>query len=248
MFTSSAIRSLLVVSAVATLASRARAQDSTAHDSSRLTSSELARRSAGSISFMQSRPQGAFGRNVGIGYGVNGAYLFRLDEAGIWSIRADAGILNYGNESRQTALSDAVGGRVQVDVKTSNYIVPLFVGPQLAWPNGPVRPYVNVGVGGQAFFTESHLEGVDGGSSVGSTTNHSEWTTAWTTGGGLLVPVYIGKTSVQLDLGMQYVRGGRASYLAPGSIVDLPGARIDVTPLQSTTHLVVIRIGARIGR
>ncbi|HKH91902.1 MAG TPA: hypothetical protein VKA54_08865 [Gemmatimonadaceae bacterium] len=33
----------------------------------------------------------------------------------------------------------------------------------------------------------------------------------------------------------------------PGSITDLPGAQISVTPLESATHLVVVRFGAGIG-
>lgn len=246
MFMSSAIRALPLAVAFAAVAAVASAQDSTAHDTSSPAASALARRSAASVSFIQSRPQGAFGQNVGIGYGVNGAYLFRLDDAGIWSIRADAGVVTYGNESRRTALSESVGGRVQVDVKTSNYIVPLTLGPQLTWPSGPVRPYVNAGVGGQAFFTESHVEGADGGSDFGSTTNHSAWAAAWAAGGGIYMPVYAGKRKVQLDLGMQYVSGRRARYLARGSIVDLPGAQISVTPLESTTHLLVVRLGGTI--
>ena len=78
----------------------------------------MSRRSALSLSVIQSRPQGAFGRNVGLGYGLDGAYLLRLDRAGIWSVRASAGVTSYGRESRRTALSETVGGRVMVDVTT----------------------------------------------------------------------------------------------------------------------------------
>jgi len=52
---------------------------------------------------------------------------------------------------------------------------------------------------------------------------------------------------VQLDLGVQYFGGGRARYMATGSIKDLPGARITVAPLESETHLLTVRFGARIG-
>ncbi|HSU93940.1 MAG TPA: hypothetical protein VLI43_09540 [Gemmatimonadaceae bacterium] len=208
---------------------------------------ELGRRSSGSFAFIQSRPQGAFGRNVGRGYGVDGVYLFRLDDAGIWSIRVGAGIVSYGDESRRTTLSESVGGRVNVNVETNNYIVPMSIGAQLSRPAGLIRPYANAGIGGMAFFTESHLEGMNDERAFASTTNHSSIAPSWTAGGGIFMPVYNGKTSVQLDLGMQYIGGGRARYLAPGSIRDLPGARISVTPLESATHLLIIRLGARIG-
>jgi opacity protein-like surface antigen len=245
MFSSSIIRAALLTAVVAPLAA---AQRSSSIDTGSTTLSELARRSSASLAVVQSRPQGAFGRNVGIGYGASGAYLFRLDDAGIWSIRADAGIVTYGNESRRTALSETVGDRVQVDVKTSNYIVPLTLGAQLAWPRGPVRPYANVGVGGQAFFTESHLEGADDASAFGSTTNHSSWAASWAAGGGLSAPIYVGKTTVQLDIGLQYVAGSHATYLSRGSIVDLPRGAIRISPLESPTHMVIMYLGTRIGR
>ena len=44
-------------------------------------------------------------------------------------------------------------------------------------------------VGGQAFFTESRVEQADGGSEIASTTNHSAFAAAWTTGAGVYVPL-----------------------------------------------------------
>jgi len=232
---------------LAIAASASAAQDSTAYRSTNRGPSELARRSAGSITVVQSRPQGAFGRNVGLGYGLDGAYLLRLDDAGVWSLRLSAGIISYGGESRRTPLSESVGGRVLVDLKTDNYIAPMSIGPQLTWPTGSIRPYVNAGVGGQVLFTQSRLESTSDHTAFASTTNHSSFAPAWSVGGGVYMPVYAGKTKVQLDLGMQYLNGGRTQYLAPGSITDLPGAQTAVTPLESATHLVIVRFGARIG-
>jgi len=186
MITASITRAvLLAVLAASTLA----AQDTTTHPASERPTSELTRRSSVSLDLIQSRPQGAFGRNVGLGYGIDGAYLFRLDDAGIWSIRVGAGIVSYGDESRRTALSESVGGRVDVKVRTTNYIVPMSVGPQLTWPRGLFRPYVNAGIGAQAFFTESRLEVGQYGSAIASTTNHSSFAASWTAGGGIYMPV-----------------------------------------------------------
>ena len=242
---SSSIGRAALVLAIAT--TTVGAQDSTAGASREHSPSALARRSAATLTIVQSRPQGEFGRSVGLGYGADGAYLFRLDDAGLWSLRISAGVVSYGNESRRTPLSESIGGRVVVDVKTDNYIMPMSIGPQLTWPTGTVRPYVNAGVGGQAFLTESHIESSDDLVSFASTTNHSSFAPTWSAGGGIYVPVYYGKTSVQLDLGMQYVNGGRTRYLARGSITDLPGAQISITPLESATHLVLVRFGARVG-
>jgi hypothetical protein len=106
---------------------------------------------------------------------------------------------------------------------------------------------VNAGVGGQAFFTESRLESTSDRTTFASTTNHSSFAASWVAGGGVYMPVSTGKMNVQLDMGVQYLGGARARYLAPGSITDLPDAQIAVTPLESATHLVVVRFGARIG-
>ncbi len=208
----------------------------------------LVPRSSFSISLMQARPQGELGANIGLGYGVSGAYLFRLDRAGIVSIRADVGVVEYGNQSKQTALSSTVGGRVQVNVRTTNYIFPVTVGPQVMWPTGRLRPYVNVGVGGQGFVTESHVESLDGGTPFGSTTNQSDFAPAWSVGGGIYAPVYAGKRmNVLIDVGVQYINGGNARYLHRGSIVDLPNGHTSISPSVSATHLMVVRAGVRIG-
>jgi hypothetical protein len=227
-------------------ASSAAAQSSPAPARASGDNSEWLRRSTVSISFVQSRPQGVFGQKVGVGYGADGAYLLRLDDAGMWSLRANIGVISYGDESRRTALSESVGGRVNVDVKTSNYLIPVSVGPQVAWPTGAVRPYANAGVGGLGFITESHVQGTGDLTSVGSTTNHSSFVGSWVVGGGVYVPLAVRARQIQLDLGVQYFNGGNTRYLAPGSIVDLPGARIAVTPLESVTHTAVMRIGVRV--
>lgn len=243
MFRSVATRGMLLVTVAASAAS---AQDPADAGSPGSRAMELVRRSSASIAIIQERPQGEFQRNVGLGYGVDGAYLFRLDRAGIWSLRASAGVASYGDESRRTPLSETVGGRVTVDVTTRNYIIPMSIGPQLSWPTGSFRPYVNAGVGGQAFITESSVQGSGSFTPMASTTNHSSLASAWTAGGGIYMPLYVGKVQVQLDLGVQYFNGGTTRYLAPGSIVDLPDARISVTPLESATHTAIIRLGARI--
>lgn len=210
--------------------------------------SEFQRRSAGSISFVQSRPTGMFQKNVGFGYGANLAYLFRVDNAGWLSLRADGGFAVYGNERFRTPLSETIGGRIQVRVKTSNNVVPLSIGPQLQVPTGPVRPYVHAGIGGQYFFTQSSVEGTDDTWDFASTTHQSDWTGAWVAGGGVYIPVHNGRTKVALDLGLHYYNGGRAQYLRPGSIQDLPNAQIAITPLESETHMMLVRIGVRIGQ
>ncbi|HTJ22876.1 MAG TPA: hypothetical protein VL383_10810 [Gemmatimonadaceae bacterium] len=209
--------------------------------------SEFALRSAGDFTFIQSRPTGAFADNIGLGYGVNAAYLYQLDRDGILSLRADLGFLGYGHESKRVPLSSTIGGRIQVRVSTTNYIVPVSIGPQLTWPTGNVRPYVNGGFGGQFFYTQSSIDGNNGSTTDFSTTNQHDQTHAWVAGGGVYVPIHSRKVNVMLDAGVQYFTDGRAQYLRPGSIIDLPDAQIQINPLESDTHMLVVRLGVRVG-
>jgi opacity protein-like surface antigen len=241
---------MIVVAALATTVP-AIAQDTTSCHCVVIQSSHspnaFQRRSSGTLAFIQSRPQDTFGQNIGFGYGADGTYLFRLDDAGFLGLRADAGLLQYGEESKRVPLSSTIGGRVQVDVSTTNYIVPLSIGPQLMWPRGSIRPYVNGGVGGQFFFTQSSVEGSDDVGSFANTTNQWDRTLTWVAGAGVYVPIYQRRFNVLLDLGAQYVNGGRARYLKPGSIEDLPDSQIRITPMESNTHMVLVRFGVRLG-
>jgi len=239
MFNKSLYPALLFSSVLTSLA----LAQGTPQDSS---TSELVRRSSGTLSVIQSRPQGTLGKNIGLGYGVDGAYLLRLDDTGIWSLRASIGGVSYGGESHRATLGGSVGGRVTLDVTTSNYIVPMSVGPQVSWPTGIVRPYVNAGVGAQLFSTESSLQGSGDHTTFASTTNHSALAAAWSIGGGVYLPLYAGKRHLDLDLGVQYFGGGTARYLAQGSIIDQTGGQVTVIPLESTTHLAIVRLGARL--
>jgi opacity protein-like surface antigen len=211
------------------------------------THSEFARRSSGSVSFIQSRPLGGLSENIGFGYGANAAYLLRLDHAGYLSLRADAGFVDYGSESFRAPLSTTVGGRIDVKVSTDNYIVPLSIGPQLAMPRGPIRPYVNAGIAAQIFFTESGVEGTDESFDFANTTNQHDWTSTWVAGGGVYVPIYNKKVSVLIDAGIQYFGAGHARYLRPGSIQNLPNAQIRIRPLEGETRLALVHLGVRLG-
>lgn len=236
-----------VLFAVGVASSAAVAQDSTSCTCTTVhvkKTPEFALRSAGTITFAQSRPQGGLGQNISRGYGVDASYLFRLDQRGFFSLRFGAGIVDYGHEAMHVPLSPTIG-RVQVKIKTTNYLSQLTIGPQLTWPRGLVRPYVNAGIGTQVFFTESNVDDISSDDSGGlSTTNQSDWTSAWTFGTGVYVPLSRG---LSLDAGVQFVNGGRAQYLKPGSIQDL-GTQIQITPLESAdTRVALVRLGIRIG-
>ena len=238
------IRSLQALGLTAVLATSSAGQSATKNPQDLDASPRDARNSL-SIALIQTRPQGMLGRNIGLGYGASGVYLLRMD--GMWSLRADVAAAAYGNVSRRSPLSDAIGGRVQVNTRTTNYIVPLSVGPQLSLRVGPTRPYLNAGVGVQGFLTESSVEGGNDHTVLASSTNQSDAALLWVAGGGIYVPIVPRFRRAELDVSMQYLHGGRARYLAPGGIVDGESGAVRITSLESTTHLVMLRVGARIG-
>ncbi|MEP7344592.1 MAG: hypothetical protein ABI877_04980, partial [Gemmatimonadaceae bacterium] len=173
-------------------------------------------------SFNYGLPQGEFRDNVRQGFGVDGFFRWNFDRRGVLSLRTDGGYLGYGRETKRVPLSGTIGGRILVDLTTSNNIVHLGMGPQLTAPNGPFRPYVNGGIGFSYFFTESSVEGSNNNSEpFASTTNYDDFTLSLTSGGGILIPMGV-RRDVSLDLGVQYQNNGQVSYLRKGSIVDLP--------------------------
>ena len=73
----------------------------------------------------------------------------------------------------------------------------------------------------------------------------SDLTRAWVLGGGVRFPLPRRLSQLSLDFGVRYHRGGEASYLREGSILDQPDGSILVTPLNSRTSHVVYLIGLR---
>src|SRR2546430_1698698 len=112
-----------------------------------------------SASLVAARPLGEFADQVGKGFGADGSYTFMFDRQRIFGIRVAGTYLNYGSETFRVPLSSTIGGRILVDVNTTNNIAAFSVGPYLQLPRGPVRPYVAGGVGFGYFFTESSVRG-----------------------------------------------------------------------------------------
>ena len=203
----------------------------------------------GGVNFSLGSPQGEFRSYVADGYGVGAHGLGRVGRDGWFALRVDGGFLQYGRERKRVPLSSTVGGRVRVDLTTSNNIVWLGAGPQLMAPRGPVRPYVNGTVGFSYFATTSSIQGRNDDEPIAQDTNYDDAQLSWGGGGGVLVPVYRNaRTLVFLDLGARYHDNGRnVRYLREGGIRDLPDGRIELDVIQSRADLVTWHIGVSIG-
>jgi hypothetical protein len=205
----------------------------------------------GGLGFAVGHPRGAFRRYVTRGLGVEGHALYRVDRQGILALRLDGGVLNYGRETLRMPLGTPPGGgRVQLDVTTTNNIGWLGVGPALMLPRGPVRPYANANAGVTYFATTSSARGSDFGNvRFAQSTNHDDLQFAWGGGAGVLVPVYrAARTLLALDVGAQYRDNGRnVRYVTEGGIRDLPNGNVQVGVVRSRADLLTWHVGLSIG-
>jgi len=194
---------------------------------------------------IMSQPRGEFGNNIGNGFGADAGLLYHLDRPGMLSLRFDFSGVQYGHEKKQEPISETVGQRILVDVTTNNSILMLSFGPELAWPRGWARPYVNTGFSELFFQTATSIKGTDSSENLATTTNQSDAVAAWVLGGGIRVPLVSNNPNkaISLDLGVRYHRGGVATYLREGSIQDLPGGAIAIAPLSSRTPTMVYMVG-----
>lgn len=191
-------------------------------------------------------PTGEFAENVGTGFGIAGFGRYELDGAGILSLRADFGFLQYGRETIRICVTQPC--RVTGELTTSNNIVFGGVGPELGIGGGPVRIYANLAGGFAYFATTSSVEGENNeGSPFASSTNFDDATFAWMGGGGVQFRVSSGRHPVSVDMGARYHGNGQAEYLRKGDIQDLPDGSVVVRPRRSETNLWTFRIGVSVG-
>jgi hypothetical protein len=198
-----------------------------------------------------SQPGREFRSNVGSSFGGGAGVLYHLDRPGILSLRFDVSGVDYGRETkRRVPLSPTIGGRILVDVTTTNSITALSFVPELALPKGPLRPYLNVGFSELLFRTTSSVRANNSSDDedIASTTNYKDRTGALVFGGGVRIPMGVSRIRkmINLDAGVRYYRGGSVSYLREGSIQDSADGSIRISPLSSRTPHVVYLIGLRI--
>jgi hypothetical protein len=203
-------------------------------------------RASGGLGFIVAQPVGEFGDVVDTGFGVGANFVLRLDPQGVLGLRADAGVIIYGHEKKRVCFSQTVGCRVEVDLITNNDIAFFNVGPELALPVGPVRPYLNGSIGYSYFATRSSINGI-GSDATFSTNNFDDGTFAWQAGTGVRVPVSMARLPVFVDIGARYNTNGRVDYLREGDISDNPDGSITLNPRRSEANLVTFVIGASLG-
>jgi hypothetical protein len=204
----------------------------------------------GGANFIIGSPRGELRSYVADGYGVGAHGLARLGRSGAFALRLDGGFLNYGSETLRLPISTLPGGgRVRIDLTTSNNIFWLGAGPQLMAPRGPVRPYVNGTAGFSYFATTSSVKGRRSEQAFAEDVNLDDAQFSWGGGAGVLVPLARNQRSlVFLDLGAQYHDNGRnVRYLREGGIRDLPNGGVQLDVIRSRADLITWHAGVSIG-
>ena len=189
------------------------------------------------------QPVGGFRQNVGNAWGGGFAVRYRFGRLPALALRGDIGLLNYGNERKRVPLSPSLN-RVMVEQNTSNNIALFTVGPELALPVGPVRPYV-YGFGGWShFYTESSASDEDGGYTIANSVNFSDGGGAAGWGTGLRIPFRTGRTDWALDGGARFTRNWTRSYLRPGDVIDEPDGSLTFNTRRTDADFWQFHLGA----
>lgn len=199
-------------------------------------------RFTGSFALLNTQPLGELSTGPGFGVALGGAYA--LDRARIFHVRGDLRGAMYGHENREVCFSATVGCRVVLDLNTSYNTLYAGLGPQVLVPLGPARLALVGTFGLAAFTTSSSLSGIDEhDEDFGNTTNHEDYTLAWSTGGEVRIPV---TERFALTLGGQYQRNGVMSYLREGGITDNPDGTLTVDPQRTEANMVAIYLGVTV--
>jgi hypothetical protein len=191
------------------------------------------------------QPLEDFANYIDFGYGFGGYVAHALDSRGVFSIRGSIDMLWYGHETTRHSLSD--WSNSTLDVTTSNNIFSIGIGPYLTVPGPGVRPFLTGTVGFSYFSTSTAVKWRYSEETLDNWTDFSDGVTAWTGGGGLLIPLTRSQRPVLLELSAIYHGNGEAEYLREGSISRDDDGNAVFTPIRSRTNLVLYTIGVSFG-
>ena len=215
-----------------------------------------------SFRFIGAVPQGGLRDNISLGGGLQGFIGGWLGQ-GPLMLGLDVAFLGYGSTTDEVPFSSTVGPRVPVEVSTSNNVLETHLSARLQRRDGRFRPYAEGLIGFKYLFTRTQIGdddfGDDFGDEVASSTNYDDFALSGGAGAGVDVRVFRrekpAKTvqAVSLRLGVQYLLGTEAEYLAEGELTDENGnGRLDEDELDvrrsRTTFLqpqvgVTLRLG-----
>lgn len=200
--------------------------------------------------FMMGTPQNDFRDFVQRGaYGGNFYFAHRLGRSPVL-LGAGFGFMFYGWNEREVPFSQTVPD-VFVDVVTMNYVLRGHVFLRMQPSRGRLRPYLDALLGLNHLRTDTRVEddGWDNQEAIASTNWIQDTAVSYGMGGGLMIPLRYhsnrrgkGSTGIYLDIGMRFLKGGRAEYMVENREIETGGAPLyDV--VASKTDLLTAHIG-----
>jgi opacity protein-like surface antigen len=194
-----------------------------------------------SVYFLTVVPRGEFSENLpNNGYGIGAQALFPIGSSP-FKVGGDLGFVIYGYENRTEPISPTNPDVRRVN--TSNYILLPHFALRAQPRSGLIRPYVDGLIGLKFLWTETSIFDSFSNENVVLDINLSDTSFSYGVGGGLQIPLMGGRESnLLLDMGVRYLRGGRAEYLREGSIREVDGSIVyDV--LSSRTDTLTVQVG-----
>ena len=203
------------------------------------------------LSFTPGLPTGEFRDNLGRNaWGGEFTAAYRLAGSPVL-VGTSFGLMAYGWQSRDEWLSPTIP-EVMVDVRTVNAVVLWNVFLRIQPPQGRLRPYLDVFAGLHHLTTDTsvHDDYAWDDEHSWSSNNYRDTTFSYGAGAGVMLPLarFVNArsgsmlTSLDLDLGVRYVKGGRAEYLVEGSLFRR-GDSLFYDVRESETSLVKLVIG-----
>lgn len=194
------------------------------------------------VAVQVAQPVHDFADNINNAFGIGSTVRHHFSWFRPLGVRGDFALMNYGNERQRVPLSSSLN-RVTVEMNTSNNILLLGGGPELAVMAGPVRPYAYGFAGYSYFFTESSAGDDDGGGTFARSTNFSDGGFASGGGAGIRMPLRTRSTEISIDGGARFLRNGVRSYLRRGDIIDLPDGSLEFTPRTTNADFWLYYLG-----
>lgn len=175
-------------------------------------------------------PQGQFRQFVKSVGGFDGFLTVPVTRSGL-GIRLEGSMVFHGG--------DCFDG---CSLETTSYIGTLRAGPQITMGTGSVRLYGLATAGFSYFSTDVSDRYGCGCYGYNGNTLLDDYTGSWEAGGGILM--YMGRRGrVALDLGARYQDNGRASYLNNSSVQSNGNGTFTITPIRTSTNLVLYHLG-----
>jgi hypothetical protein len=212
-----------------------------------LTAQAQARYTVG-LSGLYGQPLGPFADNVRRGFGLDGMGTIGLDSRGIFSLKGELGWMRLNSKS-EFFIIDTGFEFLELESETTSGVLMLGVGPQLAVPFGPIRPYVGGSVGFARFATSTAIKLSADQSNTGQEetiddqTVSSDFILSLAASGGIRFELPFMGRGVLADLGARWHRNGEAEYVSNEGVVYDGSGRPTITATRSEADFLVFRLG-----